>query len=150
MPSRIRGALLLDVLIGIGLLTILAALVGGLVWSALQVAREHTRSAEALDQSRHALALLAEDVSAARRLHCSGEALTLVTSDGQDITYGDTTTGLTRAGPESQSAEWPLLRAEFALSAPGLVDVRLTVAGSERRPATICESAIWARASATP
>ncbi len=150
MPSRMRGALLLDVLIGIGLLTILAALAGGLVWSALQVTREQIRSAEALDQARQALALLAEDVSAARRLHCSGEALTLMTSDGHDITYGDTATGLTRAGPESRPAEWPLLRAEFALSASGLVDVQLTMAGSERRPATICESAIWARALATP
>ncbi len=150
MPSRMRGALLLDVLIGTGLLTILAALAGGLVWSGLQVVRAQAHSAEALAQAREALASLAEDVSAARRVDCPGEALTLMTSDGQDITYGDTTTGLKRAGAETPPAEWPLLRAKFSLSQSGLVDVRLTITGSGRRPPTICESAMWARALSTP
>jgi type II secretory pathway component PulJ len=149
MPSRTRGALLLDVLIGIALLMLLTALAGGLIWSGLQVVREQTRSAEALAQARQALASLAKDVPAAREVHCSGERLRLVTSDGQHITYGDAAAGLKRAGLESAPADWPLLRAKFALSQSGLVEVRMTIAGSERRPATICESAIWARALPT-
>lgn len=150
MPSRMRGALLLDVLIGIGLLTILAALAGGLMWSALQVAREQIRSAEALDQARQALASLAKDVSGAREVHCSGEAIRLTTTDGRAIIYEDTATGLRRAEPESRLAAWPLLRASFALPQSDLLDVRLTIAGSGHRLGTICESAIWARALATP
>ena len=150
MLSRRRGALLLDVLIAMGLLSLLAALAGGLMWSATQVVRGQLHSAQALAQAREALASLATDVSAARKVRCSGEALTLVTSNGQDVTYAETAGGLTRAGPPSRRAEWPLLRAEFALSTSGLVDVRLTMAGSGRRPAAICESAVWARALSAP
>ena len=147
---RKRGALLLDVLIGIGMLALLTALAGRLLWSSFQVLGDQARSAQALAQAQEALALLQRDVPAAVRANCSPAGLVLVTSGARKITYQNTAAGLTRKDVHSPPREWPLLRAQFALSPSALVEVRLATSGLERRPGMKCETAIWARALETP
>ncbi len=150
MPTRVRGAMLLDVLIGMGMLALLAALAGRFMWGGFEIVRAQTRSAEGLAQLQHALTLLTTDVPAAQKARCSGRAVTIITPEGQKIVYEDTPTGMTRRAGADRVEHWPLLRAEFGLSDSGLVDIRLTVVGSGDRSDTVCESAIWARALQRP
>ncbi len=150
MLTRARGAMLLDVLIGMGMLALLAVLAGRFMWGGFEIVRAQTRSAEGLGQLRHALTLLATDIPAAQKARCSGKAVAVTAADGREIVYEDTSAGVTRRATGDQVERWPLLRAEFGLSGAGLVDIRLTVAGSGDRPGTVCESAIWARALQRP
>jgi hypothetical protein len=147
--QRLRGALLLDVLMALGLLSILSLVAGRLLLGGMHVLRAQARSAQAVVQTREALAALARDVPQATRMRGSAGSLTVVLADSRKAMYRDRESGLTRTGPDGAITTWPSLRAEFALAKSGLVDVTLSASRSDGRPALVCESAFWARASST-
>jgi hypothetical protein len=149
MRNREHGTLLLDVLIGMGMLTVLAVLAGRLVCSGLDVIRSQAHSAAAAVDVQQVLSCLTEDVPAARSARCSGTVLTLTTAEGRKVTYREAVDGLRRERAGLRSEEWPRVRAEFGVRDSGLVEIRLTTSGLGHRPGIVCESAIWARALGT-
>lgn len=145
--KRARGALLLDLVVGIGLLSLLSVGVVHLVWRSFEVLRAEALSAGAVAQTQGALASLARDIPSARQVRCTSEELTLTAANGATVTYANRADGLVKEESRRPQVEWPGVRGSFALARGNLVEIRLCAARSERAPELVCETAFWARAA---
>jgi len=141
-----RGTMILDLLVGLGLLSLLALAAGQVVWRSFHVVRVQARSADVVSQEREVLALLSRDISAAQTVMCSSGRLALVLPDGGKVTYRDDASGLVRSVAGQEIDRWPLVHAAFACGKSGLVEVRLEGGGQDETPPLVCETAVWARA----
>jgi hypothetical protein len=141
---RAHGAALVDLVIGVALLSILALAAGRLALSGTDLVRSQAGSAKAVTGAREVLGALAGDVPSAREISSSRSTLSTVGPDGRVTRYENTDDGLRRMPSEGEPQEWPGMHAEFEVSASGLVEVQLEAERPGERPALTCESAFWA------
>jgi len=145
--KRARGTMILDLLVGLGLLSVLAVAAGHVVWRSFQVVRAQALSADIVSQEREALALLSRDLGDAEAVTCSADKLTLVLPGGARVTYADERAGLLRSERRAKPHRWPRVRAEFARASPELTEIRLEGGDDDDVPPLVCETAVWARAA---